>query len=68
VEGVGRPELVLVTTLDVDRQRANRALREAGMSALHNLQRVVRVETIPVLGTGKTDHRAVAELVAGLDA
>jgi len=67
-EGEGRPELTLVTTLAVDRQLVNRAMRDAGLSALHNVQRVVRVETIPVLGTGKTDHRAVAELVARLDA
>jgi long-chain-fatty-acid--[acyl-carrier-protein] ligase len=67
-EGEGRPELALVTTLAVDRVQVNRAIRDAGLSALHNVQRVVRLGAIPVLGTGKTDHRAVAELVARLDA
>ncbi len=54
-----RPELVLFATGDVDRERANAALREAGLSALHNLRRVERVEAIPLLGTGKTDYRSL---------
>jgi long-chain-fatty-acid--[acyl-carrier-protein] ligase len=55
------PELVLFTTLEVDREAANRCLREAGLSALYNLRRVVRLEAIPLLGTGKTDYRALRE-------
>ena len=55
------PELVLFTALDVDREAANRCLREAGLSALYNLRRVVRLEAIPLLGTGKTDYRALRE-------
>lgn len=54
-----RPELVLYATFDVERERANAALREAGLSALHNIRRVDRVEAIPVLGTGKTDYRSL---------
>jgi acyl-[acyl-carrier-protein]-phospholipid O-acyltransferase/long-chain-fatty-acid--[acyl-carrier-protein] ligase len=53
------PEVVLFTTRDVDRQTVNRQIREAGLSPLHNVSRVVRVEHIPVLGTGKTDYRAL---------
>ncbi len=63
------PELVLFTTLDLTREAVNQALRSAGMSPLYNIRRVVRVEAIPVLGTGKTDYRALktrlAEEVAG---
>jgi len=54
-----RPELVMFTTLDLDRQQANDALRQAGLSALHNLRRVRRLEALPVLGTGKTDYRTL---------
>ena len=50
-----QPELVLFTTRDVDRQAVNRHIREAGLSPLHNIARVVRLEQIPALGTGKTD-------------
>ncbi len=56
-----RPEIVLVTTRGVDRASANRAIRAAGLSGLHNVRRVVRVEALPLLGTGKTDHRALTE-------
>ncbi|MBK9128356.1 MAG: AMP-binding protein [Phycisphaerales bacterium] len=60
------PEVVLFTTRDdVDRTAANRRLREAGLSALHNITRVVRVESIPLLGTGKTDYRALRGMLGG---
>lgn len=59
-----RPEIVLFTTLELDRSTANRLIREAGLSALHNVARVERVETIPLLGTGKTDYRALRERAA----
>ena len=55
------PELVLFTAVALERDVANRALREAGLSALYNLRRVIRLESIPVLGTGKTDYRALRE-------
>ncbi len=53
------PELILFTTLDLDRETVNRALRAAGLSGLHNIRDVRRVDEIPVLGTGKTDYRAL---------
>jgi long-chain-fatty-acid--[acyl-carrier-protein] ligase len=59
------PELVLFTTLAVDRESANRVLREAGLSPLHNVRRVVRLDALPRLGTGKTDYPALKALLAG---
>lgn len=59
-----RPELVLFTVKDIDRESANAALRAAGLSALYNLRRVEKVEAIPVLGTGKTDYRRLQEMLA----
>ncbi|NOY82150.1 MAG: AMP-binding protein [Kiritimatiellaeota bacterium] len=53
------PELILFTTLDLDRETVNRTLRAAGLSGLHNIRDVRRVDEIPVLGTGKTDYRAL---------
>ena len=58
------PELVLFTTLPVSREEANRHIQAAGLSPLHNIRKVVRVESIPVLGTGKTDYRALGEQLA----
>jgi long-chain-fatty-acid--[acyl-carrier-protein] ligase len=58
-ENTERPELVLFTTRPITRDTANAHLRDAGLSGLSNLRRVVPVESIPVLGTGKTDYRAL---------
>ncbi|GMU82618.1 MAG: hypothetical protein AMXMBFR47_24890 [Planctomycetota bacterium] len=55
------PEIVLFSTREIDRGGANRLIREAGLSALHNVTRVERVEALPLLGTGKTDYRALKE-------
>jgi long-chain-fatty-acid--[acyl-carrier-protein] ligase len=58
------PEIVLLAAGPIDRDEANRHLRQEGLSPLHNIRRVVRVERIPLLGTGKTDYRVLKELVA----
>jgi acyl-[acyl-carrier-protein]-phospholipid O-acyltransferase/long-chain-fatty-acid--[acyl-carrier-protein] ligase len=57
------PEIVLFATFDVDRAEANRQIREAGLSGLHSIRRVVRLDEIPLLGTGKTDYRALRRLL-----
>jgi len=54
-------EIVLFTTRQIEREAANVQIREAGLSALHNIRRVIRVGEIPVLGTGKTDYRALRD-------
>ena len=58
------PELVLFTTAATDREKVNRVIREAGMSGLHNIHRVIPVDAIPLLGTGKTDYRELARRLA----
>ena len=57
------PELVLFTTLEIDREQANRALRDAGLSPLHNVRRVMKLDVVPLLGTGKTDYRALKAML-----
>jgi len=57
------PELVLFTIHPLDREAANAALRAAGLGALCHLKRVLTLEHIPVLGTGKTDYRALKVLL-----
>jgi long-chain-fatty-acid--[acyl-carrier-protein] ligase len=64
VEAHGEPpQVVLVTTLDISRQDANEAIQAAGLSGLHNVREVRRVEAMPVLGTGKVDYRAVRAML-----
>ena len=52
-------ELVAVTTLDLSVQDINQALRQGGLSPIHAVRRVERVAAIPLLGSGKTDYRAL---------
>ena len=57
------PELVLFTTQQIDRAAANEAIRQAGLSGLHNVRMIRQISAMPLLGTGKTDYRALAELL-----
>jgi acyl-CoA synthetase (AMP-forming)/AMP-acid ligase II/1-acyl-sn-glycerol-3-phosphate acyltransferase/acyl carrier protein/predicted MFS family arabinose efflux permease len=50
------PQIVLFTPMDVNMAEANAALRRAGLSPLYNIRRIMRVESIPLLGSGKTDY------------
>lgn len=60
----GQVEIVLFTTRPLGREAVNRAIREAGLSGLHNIRRVIEVDEIPVLGTGKTDYRQLKRRLA----
>jgi long-chain-fatty-acid--[acyl-carrier-protein] ligase len=53
------PEIVLYTTTGLTREKANEAIRRAGLSPLHNIRIVKPIEKIPLLGTGKTDYRTL---------
>ncbi len=55
--GDDHPEIVLFTSLELSREEVNRVIRDHGFSPLHNIRRIVGVENIPVLGTGKTDYK-----------
>ncbi len=50
------PELILFTVKDTDRVSVNSCLRNAGLSSLHNIRHVIKLNEIPVLGTGKTNY------------
>jgi len=63
LEQEGRVELVLFTTREISREDANAAIREAGFSPIHNVRLVRSLEQIPLLGTGKTDYRALKALL-----
>lgn len=60
----GHPELVLFTTWPLTREVVNTRLKAAGLSGLHNIRRVIELERIPTLGTGKTDYRQLRKLAA----
>jgi long-chain-fatty-acid--[acyl-carrier-protein] ligase len=52
--------LVLVCIQEIERAEVNRHIAEAGLSSLHNIRHVVQIDDIPILGTGKTNYRALA--------
>jgi long-chain-fatty-acid--[acyl-carrier-protein] ligase len=60
----GQVEIVLFTTGPLDREAVNRAIRDAGLSPLHNIRRVIQIDEIPVLGTGKCDYRELKRRLA----
>lgn len=57
------PELVLFTTLNIDRETVNRKIREAGLSGLHSIRRVIKLDEMPLLGTGKTNYRLLKQML-----
>lgn len=66
VEGVETDDgrhIVLFTTEDLSLQQASGLLLEAGLRGVMRLDEVRVVESIPVLGTGKTDYKALRQQV-----
>jgi long-chain-fatty-acid--[acyl-carrier-protein] ligase len=68
LENENRAELVLFATRPVAREQANDAIREAGLSPIHNVRAVRMLEKMPLLGTGKTDYRALKALLSPVPA
>jgi acyl-CoA synthetase (AMP-forming)/AMP-acid ligase II/1-acyl-sn-glycerol-3-phosphate acyltransferase/acyl carrier protein len=58
------PQVVLFTTFSIDREKVNRCIRKAGLSALHNIRQAVKIDAIPVLGTGKINYRELKTALA----
>ena len=60
-----RPEIVLFSVKNLDRAEVNQRIRDSGLSGIHNIRRVIKLDQLPLLGTGKTDYRALIEQLAG---
>jgi long-chain-fatty-acid--[acyl-carrier-protein] ligase len=66
VEGIETPggrKIVLFTTTAVSLREANALLFERGFRGVMRLDEVRQVAEIPVLGTGKTDYKALRQLL-----
>ncbi len=69
VEGIETPGgrmVVLFTTADMSMREASDVLLEAGLRGVMRLDAVQRIEAIPLLGTGKTDYKALRAQVDAL--
>jgi long-chain-fatty-acid--[acyl-carrier-protein] ligase len=67
VEGVETPDgrrIVLFTTEPLELRDANALLQAAGYRGVMRLDEVKRLDTIPTLGTGKTDYKVLRALIA----
>ncbi len=60
----GEEELALVTTRELDRESLRTALRDQGLPNLWIPKRVLRVEALPALASGKVDLGVCRELAA----
>jgi hypothetical protein len=66
VEGVEADDgrhIVLFTTEAITLREANAILQEVGFRGVMRIDEVRRLESIPVLGTGKTDYKALRALL-----
>jgi len=62
VEGIETPEgrrIVLFTTADIRVAEANALLTQAGFRGIMRLDEARRVESLPLLGTGKIDYKVL---------
>jgi long-chain-fatty-acid--[acyl-carrier-protein] ligase len=59
------PELVLFAIRELDREDVNNQIKAAGLSPIHNIRMIRLIPEIPVLGTGKTDYRALKAVIKG---
>ncbi len=58
-----KPIIVLFSTFDVDREALNKELKNLGHGRIVKIGEVRRCKEIPVGGTGKTQYRALDEMV-----
>lgn len=62
VEGVETPDgrhIVLFSTQEIPLREANQILADTGLRGVMRLDQSRRIDAIPVLGTGKTDYKAM---------
>ena len=69
VEGIETPtgrRIVLFTTDDIALREANAVLQAEGFRGVMRLDDVRKLETLPVLGTGKTDYKVLRAMIDGV--
>ncbi len=60
-DAAGVLEIVLFTTFDLDLNELNHWVREGGHARVTKIARLKKVEEIPLMGTGKINHRKLEE-------
>jgi acyl carrier protein len=57
------PQIVLFTTLRIDLEEINNYLLTHGIAPIAKIRRIVEMDAIPVLGTGKTDYKVLRKMI-----
>ncbi len=58
-----RPILCLFASLNIDIKTVNEYLKSQGFSNLSKIGKVIKLDNIPLLGTGKTDYQTLKKLI-----
>ena len=58
-----KSELILFTTLSLNKNDINIILKKAGCSRLIKISKIKKIDQIPLIGTGKTDYRFLQKMV-----
>lgn len=61
--GEGERCITLFSRIEVPLEEANQLLRDAGHRGIMRIDEVIRLEAIPVLGTGKTDYKKLRAMI-----
>lgn len=64
--GSEKPQIILYVIGDVNREEANKALRELGHGSIVKIAEVKKVSEIPLTGTGKVQYRLLDEMTRPL--
>jgi long-chain-fatty-acid--[acyl-carrier-protein] ligase len=56
-----KPYLILITTFEINVEEINNTLKERGFSNLIRISDVMKLEEIPIMGTGKVNYRLLEE-------
>jgi long-chain-fatty-acid--[acyl-carrier-protein] ligase len=56
-------QIVLFTTLHIELEEVNNYLINNGVAPIAKIKRIIELEQIPVLGTGKTDYKVLRKML-----
>jgi len=62
-DSIQPPQIVLFSTVNVDLNEVNLYLKGSGFSNLIKVNRIINVDEIPLLGTGKTDYKVLKNMI-----
>ena len=62
-DSIEPPQIVLFSTIKINKNEANVYLKECGFSNLVKIHKQIGIDEIPLLGTGKTDYKVLKEMI-----